>query len=754
LQHCDETSRAVLQQLCGLPGLHWGFASRPAYAAAGPGAWLMSWLASSARLQPVTLAALDAAAVQALLASVQALRSAARPLSSPSPPSPPSPPALALHDALARHCGGNPLFLLETLKYLHLQGSLSAWADAAAVPQGSLPLPPSVHAVLTQRLAALSEKAQNLARVAAVAGPEFSVAVAADVMAESPLAVAAPWAELERAQVFRAQQGVSVFAHESVLDAVRSSLPQALLAPLHAGVANSLQKSAAPPQTVARHFAAAGQPGAAAPMAIVAAERALQQGRTAEQLAMLQQAALWFGEAGDPSAAFDADVAAVPVCLVHQGVGPAAALAASLLTRAHSAPQRLAVRLEQANVALAAQDLATLQRASQAALQDAVPGSPAALRAQALQATALAFAGDHTQALHEVHEVQQGLTVVSDARLAAELEGHSAMVFSICGRTRDCVGALQQQLRHARQAGDLEQEAIALSSLAGQDHNLGETEAAMHSAQQAAVLHRRLGSAGTAFANDLNLANILLSLNRYGQAGEVLDATLLHCQRTPVSADLRQIVAEIRAALSLRLGHPSAALQELDSAPAPTVPRRQIQQWMLRGQIALMQEQPLQAQQCWLAMQSLLTPGGNTVMTLVARAVASQCLPADAARQQLDAALAAAQQAEMPAAQALALMGRARRALAAGDRAAAWADAQVLWALRPRARHLFLDEGVLCATVCELADACTDPATAHHLRQLALGAFADQAQPHVPEAELPRWRAHPLRLALWGLSAV
>jgi tetratricopeptide (TPR) repeat protein len=425
-----------------------------------------------------------------------------------------------------------------------------------------------------------------------------------------------------------------------------------------------------------------------------------------------------------------------------------------LLERAHSAAQRLALRLEQANVALAAQDLATLQRASQAALQDAPPGSPAALRARALHATALAFAGDHAQALREVHDVQQGLTVVSDARLAAELEGHSAMVFSICGRTRDCVGALQQQLRHARQAGDLEQEAIALSSLAGQDHNLGETEAAMHSAQQAAMLHRRLGSAGTAFANDLNLANILLSLNRYRQAGEVLDATLQHCQRTPVSADLRQIVAEIRAAWRLRLGHPSAALQELDSAPAPTMPRRQIQQWMLRGHIALMQAQPAQAQQCWLAMQSLLTLGGNTVMTLVARAVASQCLPADAARQQLDAVLAAAQQAEMPAAQALALMGRARGALAAGDRAAAWADAQLLWALRPRARHLFLDEGVLCATVCELADACADPATAHHTRQLALSAFVDQAQPHVPEADLPRWRAHPLRLALWGHGAV
>jgi DNA-binding SARP family transcriptional activator len=746
LQHCDETSRAVLQRVCGLPGLRWGFASRPAYVATGPGAWLPSWLASSARLQPVTLAALDDAAVRALLTSVQTHKPSALASFANHAPA-------ALHAALSRHCGGNPLFLLETLKYLHLQGAMSAWTDGPTAPPTPLPLPPSVHAVLTQRLAVLSERAQNLSRVAAVAGPEFSVAVAADVMGESALAVATPWAELERAQVFRGQQAASVFAHESALDAVRSGLPQALLAPLHAGVAISLQKSAAPPQAVARHFAAAGQPGAAAPMAMAAAERAMQQGRTAEQLAMLQQAARWFAQAGDDTAAFAADVAAVPVCLVHQGVGPAAALAASLLTRAGSAPQRLALRLEQANVALASQDLATLQRASQAALQDAVPGSTAALRAQALHATALAFAGEHRQALAVVAQVQQdakqSAELAVDVRLAAELAGHAAMVFSVCGRTRDCVGALQQQLQHARDAGDKEQEATALSSLAGQDHNLGETEAAMRSARQAAILLRRLGSAGTAFANDLNLAHTLISLNRYEQARQLLRVVSQDAERMAVSADLQQIVAEAHAVLFLRLGYPAAALQALDGAPAPTTPRRQIQQWMLRAQVAQMCGQPARAQHCWLAMAPLLLPSGNNVLTLVARALASQCLPADAAEVQLDAVLAAAQQAEFPAAQAQALMSRAHLAWARGAHAAALADAQQLWALRSRARHVCVDEGILCATVCEITDACADANTARQMRQRAFSAFVDQAQAHVPSTDLRAWRAHPMRLALW-----
>ena len=343
LQHSDEASRAVLQRVGGLPGVRWGFASRPEHR---PASWLAPWLASSAGLQPVVLTTLDSGALQALLASLQPAAAAASVLPGALPTALPA----ALHAALVRHCGGNPLFVLETLKHLHLRDELAAWthgdpAARLALPLPlplRLPLPPSVHAVLTQRLHRLSESAQRLARVAAVAGAEFSVAVAADVMAVSPLDVADPWAELERAQVFGGPSAAAAFAHDSVLEAVRSNLPKALLAPLHAGVALSLQKSGAPPNTVARHLFAAGQPGAAAPMAVLAAERALQQGRTAEQLALLHQAAAGFEAAGDADAAFDTRVAAVPVALAHEGVASAAALAAALLPAARSARQRQA----------------------------------------------------------------------------------------------------------------------------------------------------------------------------------------------------------------------------------------------------------------------------------------------------------------------------------------------------------------------------------------------------------------------------
>jgi hypothetical protein len=695
-----------------------------------------------------------------------------------------------LHAALARHCGGNPLFVLETLKHLHLQGSLQARAHGSTA-HGPLPLPPSVHAVLTQRLAGLTEAAQNLARVAAVAGSEFSVAVAADVMGVTALAVAAPWAELQQAQVFGSHSPVA-------LDAVRTGLPQALLAPLHAGVAHSLQKSAAPPQTVAHHFAAAGQPGAAAPLACTAAHQALQQGRHADQLAHLQQAAAWYTQAGQAADAFDAQVATVPVLLVHAGVGPAALHAAFLLQQPCSAAQRLALLLEQATVALAAHDVPTLQQASQAAWQAAVPGTTTAWRAQALHATGLAFAGHNQQALQAVADVQQLMAAAAQAAaaqasaaqasaaesanpadpasradvtrddicLAAELHGHLAMVFAISGHARACVGVLQQQLQLARQVGDVEQEATALSGMAGQTTNLGDALGAHHSAQAAALLFRRLGSAGSALANDINWAYALLALNHYSEAADLIAATQQQCEATGASPDLLHIVAEMRAALHLRLGQPSAALQALASQPVPQSPRRQAQRLLLQAQHALLVGQPAQAREAWLAVQGLLPLLGDTVLGLSARAISSRVLPAAQAQEQLRAVLAAAVQADMPSAQALALLAQAQRALDSeqsgeknadgktgakgSQRATALAIAQQLWALRTSASHLLLDEGVLCAAVCSITSACASPSAARRMRTQAQQAFVSGAQAHVPPAALHSWRQHPLRLALWA----
>jgi tetratricopeptide (TPR) repeat protein len=137
----------------------------------------------------------------------------------------------AARPAAAKHTGGNPLYALETLK----QGLASG-----LLQQGRLPTPVNVGALIERRLKQLSERALALARVAAIAGVDFSIALAEHVTGVRAVELADAWGELEAAQVLRE----SAFAHDLVYDAVLRSVPEAIARHLHRAVARLLQSSA------------------------------------------------------------------------------------------------------------------------------------------------------------------------------------------------------------------------------------------------------------------------------------------------------------------------------------------------------------------------------------------------------------------------------------------------------------------------------------------------------------------------------
>lgn len=89
---------------------------------------------------------------------------------------------LGLQDAenlvpgLARYTGGNPLFILETLKYLIETNTLEQGLPSRLAPQGK------VAALISRRLQRLSPSALNLARVASVAMTDFTLDLAAFVL--------------------------------------------------------------------------------------------------------------------------------------------------------------------------------------------------------------------------------------------------------------------------------------------------------------------------------------------------------------------------------------------------------------------------------------------------------------------------------------------------------------------------------------------------------------------------------------------
>lgn len=201
-----------------------------------------------------------------------------------------------LAGALLQRTGGNPLFVLETLKQALLDGSLS---------RGELPHPAGLGALIERRLRRLSEPALALARIAAIAGLDFSVELAEEATGLRALQMASAWQELQEAQVLRDE----AFAHDLVADAVLRGIPQVVARRVHGQCAQWLADRDGEPARVAWHWLKGGRAALAAEAFCAAAQRASQVGRLVEEAGLFREAAAAFDDAGLPERAFDARLA-------------------------------------------------------------------------------------------------------------------------------------------------------------------------------------------------------------------------------------------------------------------------------------------------------------------------------------------------------------------------------------------------------------------------------------------------------------
>lgn len=271
-QTCDLASAGDGAGILGASHLRWLFATRPAEASSAVRA-LRDGLAELHRLSVVALSPLDAAATATLIDSlgVQGLQGD------------------TLAPALVRHTGGNPLYLLETLKLGLADGSLLA---------GRLPRPEAVGSLIERRLRQLSPRALSLARVAAVAGVDFGVELAEQTLAVPAVELSDAWAELQSAQVLRDD----AFAHDLVVDAVLHSIAAPIAAHLHGQVAQWLSRRQGEPARVAAHWQAAGEHRHAADAWMAAAQVADRRVRFRESMQCYEQAAALFEELADAPA--------------------------------------------------------------------------------------------------------------------------------------------------------------------------------------------------------------------------------------------------------------------------------------------------------------------------------------------------------------------------------------------------------------------------------------------------------------------
>lgn len=197
-----------------------------------------------------------------------------------------------LTERLSNYTGGNPFFILETLKSLLESGS----DDPSRFPVSS-----RVGVLIQKRLDKLHPTSLKLARVAAVASTDFSPGLAETILSMDALELAEPFAELEQLQVLRG----TAFAHDLIYEATLSGLPAPIKTLLHGRVAGWLDASNANPARIAQHYLEAGEEAKATPFLLEAARQQRANFRYIEAVGLFDSAIHILEKQGDVVAVFE-----------------------------------------------------------------------------------------------------------------------------------------------------------------------------------------------------------------------------------------------------------------------------------------------------------------------------------------------------------------------------------------------------------------------------------------------------------------
>ena len=191
---------------------------------------------------------------------------------------------------LHRYTGGNPTFIVETLKDLYRRDALEP--DARHFDMSSGDLSARVAALLTSRLDALRPDALRLLRALAVTQPDTSAELLAVVLGRDPLDVADALGALSAQGIV---QGVR-FVHDLLLEAVTAHTPAATLRLLHQRAAQALSGAGGDSVRIAHHWQRTDQPLRAAPYWLAAAESYWAAGLRQSARELLAKAAPFVGD--------------------------------------------------------------------------------------------------------------------------------------------------------------------------------------------------------------------------------------------------------------------------------------------------------------------------------------------------------------------------------------------------------------------------------------------------------------------------
>lgn len=407
------------------PPRRWLFATRPTESPPAALA-LRDGLVELHRLDVVALSPMDEPAT-ALLVDALAL---------------PGLEGAALAPALVRHTGGNPLYLLETLTQGLQDGSLV---------RGELPRPAHVGALIERRLQRLSEPALTLARVAAIAGVDFSIELAEAATGQRAVQLASAWQELQDAQVLRDE----AFAHDLVADAALRSVPPVVARRVHVQCAQWLAAQGVEPARLGWHWRHGGMPAEAGRLFVAAAKRAEQAARVAEEAELYRHAADAFAEAGLDDARFDAlcdrvrslrgaDLGALAMQETH-----------ALVAAARTDLQRLRARSELCGMHTERGELDEAVAVGQEAMTLArrLDARAPMVRVACHLATALCRLGRAAEAVALLAPLRNGVDAQPDDELRMLWHGDWGSALGHVGRLGEAVAAYDTALAASRRAG-------------------------------------------------------------------------------------------------------------------------------------------------------------------------------------------------------------------------------------------------------------------------------------------------------------
>ncbi|HEX6706384.1 MAG TPA: AAA family ATPase [Albitalea sp.] len=536
----------------------------------------------------------------------------------------------AVAATLMRHCGGNPLFLLETLKAWlaggHAGGDVGTASNGRALLPARIPVAGTLQSLIERRVAHLSTDAVRLARCAAVAAPDFSLELASQVLGLRTLDLADPWAELEAAQVLCD----GAFVHDLIHEAALASVPAAVARQLHAEIAAFLQQRQGEPARLAQHWVHAREWARAGAAFAAAAELSRDASCLSQQCVQLAEAARCYALAGERQNRFDALLMRARTLASNDLGAQASAAVHDLEQAAATEEQRLLALDARLELTMTRYELhESLELGDQAIAAARALGRPdLELRFAVIVSGALCDARRVDEAVALLEPYAESVQMQPDIAQQWEYWEATALALDYANRLGDAMPAWDAAFAVAQRAGRQDMLWKTMSNRASTTAKMG---LVLQAAQDAGQAHRLArGSDETVSMRVLQmqvtLAHRLRDVGRYGEALTLLEEARAGYDTHGASQTDKALVEQRLVVLYQQLGQPARALHLL-TAERPGVPpgvamirlahRAELEAQMGRDGLQLMRE----------ALQ--IIPNTDDIFHRITTLFATRLVPAD-----------------------------------------------------------------------------------------------------------------------------